>query len=211
MARVADSPARMQLKAWTVGMRATTKHGAGTPAALGEKHEQTPLIVTGYWSEGGPDRFQQGRAKGATFQLCDSLSQQLLSLDLGIDDRDKAFMQRLRNLAQEALTWAHLGERQRLVWAAALELDAVPLQDHLQGLEFTGISSWGVNLCLLFFRHFRQLLDLCLQSRIGYEFAASCCSFFQGRYTCACVLLQQELPPWFLERQNITRRYPGQS
>ena len=38
-------------------------------------------------------------------------------------------MQRLRNLAHEALTWPHLGERQRLVWAAVLELDAVPLQD----------------------------------------------------------------------------------
>ena len=173
-----------------------------------ENHEQTPLIVAGYWSEGGPDRFQQGRAEGATFQLCDSLS---TSPGPGLYERDAAFMQRLRNLAQEALTWSHLGERQWLVWAAALELHSVPLQDHLQGLEFTGISSWGLNLCLLFFRHFRQLLDLCLQSRIGYEFAASCCSFFQGRYTCACVLLQQELPPWFLERQNITRRYPGQS
>ena len=40
-------------------------------------------------------------------------------------------MQRLRNLAQEALTWPHLGERQRLVWAAALELDAVPFQEPL--------------------------------------------------------------------------------
>ena len=120
------------------------KHAAGTPVALGERHEQTPLIVAGYWSEGGPDRFQQCGAKGATFQLCDSLSQQLLSLDPGLDERDAAFMQRLQNLAQEALTWPHLGERQRLVWAAALELDAVPLQDHLQGLEFTGISSGGL-------------------------------------------------------------------
>ena len=25
------------------------------------------------------------------------------------------------------------------------------------------------------------------------------------------LVLRQELPPWFLERQNITRRYPGQS
>ena len=33
---VADSLeiARMHLKAWTVGMRAKTKHGAGTPAAV---------------------------------------------------------------------------------------------------------------------------------------------------------------------------------
>eukprot|EP00438_Fugacium_kawagutii_P029160 Skav216179 [mRNA] locus=scaffold2249:111271:123568:+ [translate_table: standard] len=46
-----------------------------------------------------------------------------------LDDRDAAFMQRLRNLATEALTWQHLGDRQRLVWAVAAELDAVPLQE----------------------------------------------------------------------------------
>ena len=51
------------------------------------------------------------------------------SVSPGLDERDVAFMQRLRNLAQEALTWPHLGERQRLVWAAALELDAVPFQE----------------------------------------------------------------------------------
>ena len=195
----------MHLKAWTVGMRATTTHAAGTPAALWEKHEQTPLIVAGYWSEGGPDRFQQCGAKGATFQLCHSLSQSCtgliwctvyctyllqvyitilnivyvfyctllswscilsasrrspLSVSPGIDDRDKAFMQRLRNLAHEALTWPHLGERQRLVWAAALELEAVPLQDHLQGLEFIGISN-GIEPCLFFST--RKLPDLVLQ------------------------------------------------
>ena len=44
----------------------------------------------------------------------------------GLDDRDAAFMERLKDLAQEALTWPHLGEKQRLVWAAALELEAVP-------------------------------------------------------------------------------------
>jgi len=49
----------------------------------------------------------------------------------GLDDRDAAFMQRLRNLAHEALTWSHLGEKQRLVWAAALELEAVPFQELL--------------------------------------------------------------------------------
>jgi len=59
----------------------------------------------------------------------------------GPDERDAAFMERLRNLAQEALTWPHLGERQRLVWAAALELDAVPLQEpatyHMQILNIS--------------------------------------------------------------------------
>ena len=43
-------------------------------------------------------------------------------------------MQRLRNLAQEALTWPHLGQRQRLLWAAALELNAVPMQELLDHL-----------------------------------------------------------------------------
>ena len=43
-------------------------------------------------------------------------------------------MQRMRNLAQEALTWPHLGERQRLLWAAAVELDAVPMQEPLDHL-----------------------------------------------------------------------------
>ena len=38
-------------------------------------------------------------------------------------------MERLRNLAHEALTWDHLNDQQRLVWAAALELDAVPVQE----------------------------------------------------------------------------------
>ena len=52
-----------------------------------------------------------------------------LSPGPGLDERDAAFMKRLRNLAHEALTWPYLGERQRLVWAAALELDAVPFQE----------------------------------------------------------------------------------
>ncbi|CAK9034567.1 unnamed protein product [Durusdinium trenchii] len=38
-------------------------------------------------------------------------------------------MERLRCLAREALSWAWLTPRQRLVWAAAIELDAVPLQE----------------------------------------------------------------------------------
>ena len=47
----------------------------------------------------------------------------------GLDGRDVAFMERLRNLAREALTWEHLSDQQRLVWAAALELDVVPVQE----------------------------------------------------------------------------------
>ena len=100
------------------------KHVAGTPAAFGEKHEQATLVVTDWLST------VQGIDKGCNVPaMCDSLSQRLLLLGPGLDDRDAGFMQRLRNLAREALTWPHLGERQRLAWAAALELDAVPLQD----------------------------------------------------------------------------------
>ena len=47
----------------------------------------------------------------------------------GLGSRDVAFMERLRNLAREALTWEHLSDQRRLVWAAALELDVVPVQE----------------------------------------------------------------------------------
>ncbi|CAE8592070.1 unnamed protein product, partial [Polarella glacialis] len=57
-----------------------------------------------------------------------------------------AFMQRLRGLAYEALTWAHLSDWQRLEWSASLLLDVVPMK---------------------------------------------------------------ELPPWFLEKHNVTRRDIG--
>ncbi|CAE7948686.1 unnamed protein product, partial [Symbiodinium sp. KB8] len=60
--------------------------------------------------------------------------------------RDEAFMERLRTLAREALTWHFLEDHQRVLWAAVLEFDAVPTQD---------------------------------------------------------------LPPWFFERQNFTRRHLG--
>eukprot|EP00438_Fugacium_kawagutii_P029161 Skav216180 [mRNA] locus=scaffold2249:124226:133669:+ [translate_table: standard] len=49
----------------------------------------------------------------------------------GLDDRDVAFMQRLRRLASEALTWPHLRARQQLVWASTMTLDAVPLDGRL--------------------------------------------------------------------------------
>ena len=50
----------------------------------------------------------------------------------GLDERDAAFMQRLRNLAHEALSWPHLNGQQRLMWATVLELDVVPLQERLE-------------------------------------------------------------------------------
>ena len=61
---VAGPPARMQLKPRTVGMKATMKHVAGTQAALGEKHEQTPLIVTDWLST------VQGIVKGCNVPGC---------------------------------------------------------------------------------------------------------------------------------------------
>ena len=65
------------------------------------------------------------------FQSDSASTRQPLSVSPGLDQRDAAFMQRLHNLAHEVLTWPHLGERQRLVWAAALELDAVSIQELL--------------------------------------------------------------------------------
>ena len=42
-------------------------------------------------------------------------------------------MARLRTLAQEALTWPHLSDRQRLMWATVLQLDVVPLPEMTHG------------------------------------------------------------------------------
>ena len=36
---------RMQLRAWTMGVRATPKHVAGTSAALGKKHDELALLI----------------------------------------------------------------------------------------------------------------------------------------------------------------------
>ena len=52
----------------------------------------------------------------------------------GLDERDAAFMERLRNLAHEALTWPHLNDQQRLMWATVLELNVVPLQEQHRNL-----------------------------------------------------------------------------
>ena len=83
-------------------------------------------------------------------------------------------MERLRNLAREALTWEHLSQHQRLVWAASLELDVVPVQ------EMRRVDRGRFYSCV------------CLASSSWLLF-----------------LTLQELPPWFRERQNITRRPPG--
>ncbi|CAE8581580.1 unnamed protein product [Polarella glacialis] len=45
------------------------------------------------------------------------------------DKGTDAFMQRLRGLAWEALTWAHLSDWQRLEWSASLLLDVVPMKE----------------------------------------------------------------------------------
>ena len=47
-------------------------------------------------------------------------------------------MERLRCLAREALSWAWLTPQQRLVWAAAIKLDAVPLQE--RGAPVRGVG-----------------------------------------------------------------------
>ena len=56
----------------------------------------------------------------------------------GLDARDAAFMARLRTLAQEALTWSHLSQGQRLLWATVLQLDVVPLQE----MTWVGWLGW---------------------------------------------------------------------
>ena len=57
-------------------------------------------------------------------------------------------MERLQNLAREALTWEHLSEQQRLVWAAALELDVVPVQEtRVVGRVFLGLLALHVPRC----------------------------------------------------------------
>ena len=61
----------------------------------------------------------------------------------GLDGRDVAFVERLRSLAREALTWEHLSDEQRLVWAAALEFDAVPVQE-------TGVGGRGCSFSIIF-------------------------------------------------------------
>ena len=43
--------------------------------------------------------------------------------------RDEAFMQRLRGLAREAMTWPFLEDQQRLKWAAVLHFNAVPIEE----------------------------------------------------------------------------------
>ncbi|CAE7947855.1 pol [Symbiodinium sp. KB8] len=45
-----------------------------------------------------------------------------------LEGRDATFMERLRALAREALTWPFLKDQQRLMWAAVLEFDVVPTQ-----------------------------------------------------------------------------------
>eukprot|EP00438_Fugacium_kawagutii_P022259 Skav227701 [mRNA] locus=scaffold1635:78713:83912:+ [translate_table: standard] len=57
------------------------------------------------------------------------------------DARDANFLRRLRNLASEALTWPHLGGRQRLLWLAAAELEAVPVQELRWSHDGTGMGT----------------------------------------------------------------------
>ena len=80
------------------------------------------------------------------FFLQNSPSRAISIADPGLDSRDVAFMERLRNLAQEALTWEHLSDQQRLLWAAALELDVVPVQEMRVASRGCSHGGW-VSLC----------------------------------------------------------------
>ena len=102
---------RTQFRA-RMATRATSEHVAGTQAAIREMGSMSSQLCT-------PTPWRT-----TLFPMDEHLA-----FCLGLDDRDVAFMQRLRNLAHEALTWPHLRQKQRLVWAAALKLDAVPLQE----------------------------------------------------------------------------------
>ena len=135
----------------------------------------------------------------------------------GLDGRDVAFMERLRNLAREALTWEHLSDEQRLVWAAALELDAVPVQEGVWVCRGS-FCACRVRLCspfrwpsIMSRSSYLALLDP--QFVKGTARSALCHSkgeMLDSRPAwCTFPLALQELPPWFLERQNITRRPPG--
>eukprot|EP00434_Breviolum_minutum_P004561 symbB.v1.2.004024.t1/scaffold227.1/size261201/10 len=67
-----------------------------------------------------------------------------------LDERDAAFMERLRNLAHEALSWPHLNGQQRLMWATVLELDVVPLQEqHPSGAGCSSQSKGAASLISL--------------------------------------------------------------
>ena len=135
-----------------MGVRAAPKHVAGTSAALGKKHyEFAPLIASVV--KGNLTIFNSfGKGCAASSHVLPTWHMYISSIFFhlplipfdfrcflnndssvspGLDERAAAFMQRLQNLAHEALSWPHLGERQRLVWAAALELNAVPMQELL--------------------------------------------------------------------------------
>ena len=148
----------------------------------------------------------------------------------GLDGRDVAFMERLRNLAREALTWEHLSDHQRLVWAAALELDVVPVQEmravgggcsyghRVRSCSFTVVLVLDYVTAQLALA--APLLIACLghRSGTGHTFSLAMLSFspkmkmnaeFQLCRVHLSSVASQELPPWFRERQNITRSPRG--
>jgi len=40
-----EDVSRTQVRAWTMGIRAASKHAAGTPAALGETYDKQALLI----------------------------------------------------------------------------------------------------------------------------------------------------------------------
>ena len=169
-------------------------------------------------------------------------------------------MARLRTLAQEALTWPHLSDRQRLMWATVLQLDVVPLPEMTHGwVGWDGAwwvhqrrpgGIWFTKSDTSFARIQKDVYFCCLSKGVRYVVglvvlgfgksyparsgapATRSCMFWLGMvrrstalvgYMCIRVFhiyiyygisvsswRFEELPPWFVERQNITRRHPGQ-
>ena len=95
-------------------------------AAASEKSPGRALDPSREWK---PLHVDSKSPNGRTSRWNTTLPPNHLVAPQGLDSRDVAFMERLRNLAREALTWEHLSDHQRLVWAAALELDVVPVQE----------------------------------------------------------------------------------
>ena len=141
-------------------------------------------------------------------------------------------MERLRGLAAEVLALPNLTAHQRLVWATSLRLEAVPMQERSDRVaacvrEVGHQTSLPQKVCFFFLvgngritesrgispawegQEKRSALaatdskeeQRCLTS------SDSDAIFQVGPFPLAC--LKQELPPWFWERMNITRRTPG--
>eukprot|EP00930_Biecheleria_cincta_P013187 TRINITY_DN11894_c0_g3_i1.p1 TRINITY_DN11894_c0_g3~~TRINITY_DN11894_c0_g3_i1.p1 ORF type:complete len:1448 (+),score=185.85 TRINITY_DN11894_c0_g3_i1:104-4447(+) len=107
------------------------------------------------------------------------------------------FMQRLRTLAREALSWAHIGSRQRLISAAVLTLDAVPVQEMPPWFfEQRNLTKRDIDIDLISLDSTKTILcnyvdDACSISRRLRRFIRISRSVFNAG---SCVLLSCESP-----------------